>query len=88
MTRKAPDRPTPTPADDDAPSPLDACRRCALWEHATQPVPGAGPRDASIMLIGEQPGDQEDRAGVPFVGAAGRLLDRALDEAGVERTHV
>ncbi|KVV64983.1 hydroxyacid dehydrogenase [Burkholderia cepacia] len=91
MTHKPPPAPASPPAaidDDDAPTTLGACRRCALWEHATQPVPGAGPRDASIMLVGEQPGDQEDRAGVPFVGAAGRLLDRALDEAGVERTHV
>ncbi|WP_333985664.1 UdgX family uracil-DNA binding protein [Burkholderia orbicola] len=90
MTRKTPDRPAPTPQppDDDAPATLDACRRCALWEHATQPVPGAGPVDAPIMLVGEQPGDQEDRAGLPFVGAAGRMLDRALDEAGIERAHV
>ncbi|WP_343727756.1 UdgX family uracil-DNA binding protein [Burkholderia seminalis] len=88
MTRQPPGRSTPSSAEDDAPPTLDACRRCTLWEHATQPVPGAGPRDASIMLVGEQPGDQEDRAGLPFVGAAGRLLDRALDEAGIERTHV
>ncbi len=79
MTRRTP------PAADDAPATLDACRRCALWEHATQPVPGAGPVDATIMLVGEQPGDQEDRNGLPFVGAAGRMLDRALDEAGIER---
>ncbi|AOJ17345.1 UdgX family uracil-DNA binding protein [Burkholderia vietnamiensis] len=75
-------------ADDDAPATLDACRRCGLWEHATQPVPGAGPADARIMLVGEQPGDQEDRTGVPFVGAAGRMLDRALDEAGIDRARV
>ncbi|MCA8100348.1 UdgX family uracil-DNA binding protein [Burkholderia contaminans] len=79
MTRQTP------PAADDAPATLGACRRCALWEHATQPVPGAGPADATIMLVGEQPGDQEDRKGLPFVGAAGRMLDRALDEAGIER---
>ncbi|KVH35530.1 UdgX family uracil-DNA binding protein [Burkholderia cepacia] len=88
MTRKPPAAPARPPADDDAPPTLDACRRCTLWEHATQPVPGAGPADAPIMLVGEQPGDQEDRAGMPFVGAAGRLLDRALDEAGIERAHV
>ncbi|NTZ08669.1 UdgX family uracil-DNA binding protein [Burkholderia metallica] len=87
MTRQAP-APSAPPPDDDAPRTLDACRRCALWEHATQPVPGTGPVDATIMLVGEQPGDQEDRAGLPFVGAAGRMLDRALDEAGIERTHV
>ncbi|MGR3910281.1 UdgX family uracil-DNA binding protein [Burkholderia sp. SR8] len=74
--------------DDDAPATLDACRRCSLWEHATQPVPGAGPTNARIMLVGEQPGDQEDRTGIPFVGAAGRMLDRALDEAGIDRKHV
>lgn len=76
---------TPPSADDAAPATLDACRRCTLWEHATQPVPGAGPVDATIMLVGEQPGDQEDRTGLPFVGAAGRMLDRALDEAGLDR---
>ncbi|KAG8152418.1 UdgX family uracil-DNA binding protein [Burkholderia catarinensis] len=80
-------RETP-PAADDLPATLDACRRCTLWEHATQPVPGAGPVAATIMLVGEQPGDQEDRTGLPFVGAAGRMLGRALDEAGIDRTCV
>ncbi|RQS14803.1 UdgX family uracil-DNA binding protein [Burkholderia sp. Bp8998] len=90
MTRRAPPKPaTAEPApDDDAPATLDACRRCGLWEHATQPVPGAGPVGARIMLVGEQPGDQEDRTGIPFVGAAGHMLDRALDEAGIERDSV
>ena len=69
----------------DTPSTLDACRRCALWEHATQAVPGAGPERARIMLVGEQPGDQEDLAGLPFVGPAGQLLERALSQAGLER---
>ena len=86
MTRHAPAK--PAAADDEAPATLDACRRCGLWEHATQPVPGAGPTNARIMLVGEQPGDQEDRTGIPFVGAAGRMLDRALDEAGIERASV
>ncbi|MGC2947222.1 UdgX family uracil-DNA binding protein [Burkholderia ambifaria] len=86
MTRHAPAK--PVARDDEAPATLDACRRCGLWEHATQPVPGAGPTDARIMLVGEQPGDQEDRTGIPFVGAAGRMLDRALDEAGIERASV
>ena len=54
------------------------CRACPLWEHATQTVFGEGPSHASIMLIGEQPGDQEDLAGHPFVGPAGQLLARAL----------
>jgi DNA polymerase len=61
------------------------CRRCALWKPATQTVFGEGPPDARIMLVGEQPGDQEDLAGRPFVGPAGQLLDRALAEAGLDR---
>jgi uracil-DNA glycosylase len=67
---------------------LDACRRCELWRNATQAVGGAGPADARIMLVGEQPGDQEDRAGLPFVGPAGSLLDRALAEAQLDRSTV
>ena len=65
-----------------------ACRRCPLWEPATQVVFGEGPPDARMMLVGEQPGDQEDLAGRPFIGPAGQLLDRALAEAGIERTAV
>lgn len=61
------------------------CRACGLWEHATQTVFGEGPQDARVMLVGEQPGDREDREGAPFVGPAGQLLDRALVEAGVDR---
>lgn len=67
------------------PHTLDECRRCGLWEHATQAVPGEGDRKARIMLVGEQPGDQEDLQGHPFVGPAGSLLDTALAQAGVER---
>ncbi|SAL03190.1 UdgX family uracil-DNA binding protein [Caballeronia ptereochthonis] len=67
------------------PPSLDACRRCALWRNATQAVPGAGPADARVMLVGEQPGDHEDREGKPFVGPAGKLLDEALAEAALER---
>src|SRR5690606_9613888 len=63
-----------------------ACRACPLWRPATQAVPGEGPADARIMVIGEQPGDQEDLAGRPFVGPAGRLFDRALAEAGLDRS--
>jgi uracil-DNA glycosylase family protein len=73
---------------DQQPEHLDQCRRCILWEAATQAVPGAGPQHASLMLVGEQPGDQEDLQGKPFVGPAGALLDRALDEAGVDRSQV
>jgi uracil-DNA glycosylase family protein len=64
------------------------CRRCPLYKDATQAVPGQGQLGASMMLVGEQPGDQEDRAGLPFVGPAGRVLDRALEEAGIERKRV
>jgi DNA polymerase len=64
------------------------CRACDLWQHATQVVFGAGPPAARIVLVGEQPGDEEDRAGAPFVGPAGRLLDRALDDAGLDRSDV
>jgi uracil-DNA glycosylase len=64
------------------------CRACPLWEHATQTVFGEGPPDAEIMLVGEQPGDREDREGRPFVGPVGVLLDRALAEAGVDRGRI
>ena len=64
------------------------CTRCELHEQATQTVFGGGSATARLMLVGEQPGDKEDRAGKPFVGPAGSILDRALDELGVERTHV
>jgi uracil-DNA glycosylase len=61
------------------------CTRCPLYRHATQVVPGEGPSHAKFMLVGEQPGDKEDLAGEPFVGPAGRLLDRALEQAGITR---
>jgi uracil-DNA glycosylase len=67
---------------------LNECRNCPLWKGATQGVPGEGPLSARLMLVGEQPGDQEDIAGRPFVGPAGQLLDRALIEAGVDRGEV
>ena len=67
---------------------VDACRRCALYKHATQGVPGEGSRQADLMLVGEQPGNKEDLAGKPFVGPAGLLLDRALADAGVDRRQV
>jgi DNA polymerase len=66
----------------------DDCRACPLWKNATQTVFGEGPLHAQAMLVGEQPGDKEDLAGKPFVGPAGRLLDRALEEAGVDRRKV
>jgi DNA polymerase len=64
------------------------CRRCPLYKHATQAVPGEGRKGARLMLVGEQPGDKEDLSGKPFVGPAGRVLDRALEQAGIPRTEV
>src|SRR5437763_886664 len=64
------------------------CRRCPLYKHATQAVPGEGRRHSHLMLVGEQPGDKEDLAGKPFVGPAGRVLDGALAEAGIVRADV
>jgi uracil-DNA glycosylase family protein len=61
------------------------CQACPLWRRATQTVFGAGRAHASMLLVGEQPGDQEDLQGLPFVGPAGRLLDEALEAAGIER---
>src|SRR5206468_671899 len=65
-----------------------ACTRCDLYKPATQTVFGEGPLDASIVFVGEQPGDQEDVAGRPFVGPAGQLLDKALEAAGIDRSTV
>jgi uracil-DNA glycosylase family protein len=87
-----PDWPTAAPfvpADpslDDLAAAAEGCRGCPLWEPATQVVFGAGPADARLVIVGEQPGDQEDKAGEPFVGPAGRLLDDALEEAGIDRS--
>jgi uracil-DNA glycosylase family protein len=64
------------------------CRRCHLWKRATQTVFGEGPPSARLMLVGEQPGDQEDLAGRPFVGPAGQLLRQALEEAGLDPAEV
>jgi DNA polymerase len=61
------------------------CRGCPLWKHATQAVFGEGPKRARILLVGEQPGDREDEQGHPFVGPAGRVLDEALEAAGIDR---
>jgi uracil-DNA glycosylase family protein len=79
------------PADRSLPSLRSAaqgCRGCDLYQHATQAVVGDGPVSARLVLVGEQPGDQEDKAGEPFVGPAGRVLDRALEEAGIARDDV
>ena len=64
------------------------CKACDLWKTGTQTVFGEGPSKSRIMFVGEQPGDQEDRLGHPFVGPAGNLLDRALEEAGVDRSNI
>jgi uracil-DNA glycosylase family protein len=67
---------------------LPHCHGCDLYRHAIQAVGGEGPQSSSIVFVGEQPGDAEDRAGRPFVGPAGRLFDRALEEAGIDRSSV
>jgi DNA polymerase len=64
------------------------CRGCELYKNATQTVFGEGPADAKLFFVGEQPGDQEDRAGHPFVGGAGRIFDAALADAGIDRSQV
>ncbi|HEX6793216.1 MAG TPA: UdgX family uracil-DNA binding protein [Casimicrobiaceae bacterium] len=92
MTSRRPPKPRASaPGDADEAPPkeaLDDCRRCELWEHATQGVPGEGPAGARLMLVGEQPGDEEDVQGRPFVGPAGRLLRTLLDEAGIAGSRV
>jgi uracil-DNA glycosylase len=65
-----------------------ACTRCPLYKQATQVVPGEGPARARIMMVGEQPGDQEDKQGKPFVGPAGGMLAKALEDAGIDRDAV
>jgi uracil-DNA glycosylase len=65
-----------------------ACARCPLYRNATQVVPGEGPARAKLLVVGEQPGNQEDLAGRPFVGPAGGVLDRAVEEAGIDRRKV
>jgi uracil-DNA glycosylase family protein len=72
--------PPPTPGET-----LQNCRRCDLWRHATQAVDGEGPPRARMMLVGEQPGDEEDQRGHPFVGPAGRMLSEAIEAAGLAR---
>lgn len=82
------------PVDDEAPvvrsltrlrKAENECRRCPLYKNATQAVPGEGPVQAKVMLVGEQPRDKEDLAGKPFVGPAGRILDKALADVGIPR---
>jgi uracil-DNA glycosylase len=87
--RAVPDGNAPEPADESLSALREAaagCKRCDLWKPATQTVFGEGPGRARIMVIGEQPGDQEDLSGRPFVGPAGKLFDRALEELGIDRS--
>jgi DNA polymerase len=89
--RKTPMTSAPRPSGSSLKSLRDEasrCRACPLWKDATQTVFGEGPQHAQVMLVGEQPGDKEDLAGKPFVGPAGQMLDRALEEAGIERSKV
>jgi uracil-DNA glycosylase len=89
--RKTPMTSVPRPSGSSLKSLRDeasGCRACPLWKDATQTVFGEGPQHAQVMLVGEQPGDKEDLAGKPFVGPAGQMLDRALEEAGIERSKV
>jgi DNA polymerase len=88
-SREAPTAAPLVPAAATLPALRDAaadCRACDLWERGTQTVFGEGPRRADVVLVGEQPGDREDVEGQPFVGPAGKLLDRALEAAGIDRS--
>jgi DNA polymerase len=89
-SRRSPKEPSSSGNSNEAPpkATLDDCRRCELWEHATQGVPGEGPPGAPLMLVGEMPGDEEDVEGRPFVGPSGRLLRTLLDEAGAPAERV
>ena len=87
-TRTVPEGSVPEPVDDSLDALRDAamgCKRCDLWKPATQTVFGEGPPRARIVVIGEQPGDQEGLSGRPFVGPAGKTFDRALEELGIDR---
>src|SRR5512133_4220508 len=89
--RAVPDGSAPVPVDDSLQALRDAasaCKRCDLWKPATQTVFGDGPDDARIMVVGEQPSDAEDLSGLPFVGPAGKLFDRALEELGIDRARL
>jgi uracil-DNA glycosylase len=85
---RPPARVPPNPSYKSLHEAVHDCRACDLWEGATQAVMGEGARHASLMLIGEQPGDREDLEGHPFVGPAGRVLDQGLEQAGIARDEV
>lgn len=89
--RAVPDGSAPDPVDDSLEALRDAaadCKRCPLWKPATQTVFGEGPRNARVLVVGEQPGDAEDLSGHPFVGPSGQLFDRALEELGIDRARL
>ncbi|RUU63618.1 uracil-DNA glycosylase, partial [Mesorhizobium sp. M7A.T.Ca.TU.009.01.1.2] len=93
QARHWPKQPAEAPEDDADTIPelrevAKGCRRCPLWRDATQTVFGEGPDNAKVIFVGEQPGDQEDLAGKPFVGPAGKVFDAILDDAGVDRQKV
>ena len=90
-TRAVPEGSAPEPVDDSLAALRDAalgCKRCPLWKPATQTVFGEGPANARVLVVGEQPGNDEDLAGRPFVGPAGRMFDKALEELGIDRGRV
>ena len=87
--RAVPEGSAPEPVDDSLAALRAAaagCKRCPLWKPATQTVFGVGPQHARVLVVGEQPGDAEDLSGRPFVGPAGKLFDRALEELGIDRS--
>lgn len=89
--RAVPEGSAPEPVDDSLAALRDAalgCKRCPLWKPATQTVFGEGPANARMLVVGEQPGNDEDLAGRPFVGPAGRMFDKALEELGIDRGRV
>ena len=89
--RAVPEGSAPEPVDDSLAALRDAalgCKRCPLWKPATQTVFGEGPANAGVLVVGEQPGNDEDLAGRPFVGPAGRMFDKALEELGIDRGRV
>ena len=88
MDRDGYPRLPPRPALPQLRAAVQRCRACDLWANATQGVFGEGKRTAKVVFVGEQPGDQEDKTGHPFVGPAGRILDEALAEAGIDRSTV
>lgn len=88
MPRRSDSDPADSSPLDPSREAIDGCRRCELWEPATQGVPGEGPPGARIVLVGEQPGNDEDLVGRPFVGPAGRLLRQLLEQAGIAQAEV